>query len=306
MHNWDDDNPWGKWGKKCYDPGCGEEPGEDGFDSEDTCDFDQTALLLHKIIKALCILKREIAKCEEILCNPKFGLKEIKREVRNIERGVFSPTFGLPEIKAEVSTVQTIVGGIMDMLDNPTFGLPEIKAEVSDILAIVSNLNLDFPVTLLSDIKSEVSAIEAAVFSPTYGLPEIKAEVSQILANQSESPLLTTGPFTVDCNELTMLLKALNNTATPQSVTFVIRNLTNCPTVAVSEVGLAVPACCSEDTEVAIPGSGQRNIEVRASRSSADGVLVYLATKTGMPFSAGSKVNEFKHAEWVPVATFCS
>ncbi|SHE28433.1 hypothetical protein [Desulforamulus putei] len=300
MNNWDDDNPWGKWGKKCdHDNTCGSDPYDDGFD------FDQDSILLHKIIKALCILKREIAKCEEILCNPKFGLKEIKREVRNIERGVFSPTFGLPEIKSEVSTVQTIVGGIMDMIDNPTFGLEEIKAEVSDILTIVTDIVLN-PVFGISEIKAEVSNIETAIFSTTFGLQEIKSEISQILANQGASPFLTTGSFFVDCDELTILLKALNNTDTVQSVTFIIRNLTDCPSVDSTEVVVTIPACCSEDTEVAIPGTGQRNLEVRAIRSSATGVLVYLATKTGAPFSMGSKVNEFKHAEWIPVATFCT
>lgn len=300
MWNWDDDdNPWGKDMDKCKDKTC-------SGDQYDDFDLDHDAVLLHKIIKALCILKRELAKCEEILCNPKFGLKEIKREVRNIERGVFNPTFGLLEIKSEVSMVQTIVGGIMDQLDNPTFGLSEIKAEVSEILAIVSNLVIDCPVALMSDIKSEVSAIESEVFSPTFGLQEIKSEVSQILANQAASPFLTTGPFFVDCDEITVLLKGLNNTNVVQSVTFAVRNLTDCPCVDLIEVGFTIPACCSEDTEVAIPGTGQRNLEVRAITSSATGVLVYLATKTGAPFSLGSKVNEFKHAEWVPVATFCT
>lgn len=341
--SWDDNdyNPWGKV-DKCKDKTC-------GGDQYDDFDFDQDSVLLHKIIKALCILKRELAKCEEILCNPKFGLKEIKREVRNIERGVFSPTFGLPEIKAEVSTVQTIVGGIMDMIDNPTFGLEEIKAEVSDILAIVSNLNI--PTFLLADIKSEVSAIESAVFSPTFGLEEIKAEVSDILAivtdivlnpvfgiseikaevsniesavfsvtfgleeiksevslilaNQGMSPFLTTGPFFADCEEQTLHLKALNNTNVTQSVTFTVRNLT-CPVTEVNNVFLTIPACCGTFAEVALPGTGERNIEVRAQCSSATDVLVYLATKTALPNCQGSRVNEFKHAEWVPVATFCT
>lgn len=388
--SWDDDdyNPWGKM-DKCKENTCG------GNDKYDDFDFDQDSVLLHKIIKALCILKREIDKCEEILCNPKFGLKEIKREVRNIERGVFSPTFGLEEIKvevseildivrdleiptflladiksevsaiesaifnptfgleeikSEVSIIETIVGGIMDMIDNPTFGLEEIKIEVSDILAIVTNLNI--PTFLLADIKSEISAIESAVFSPTFGLEEIKAEVSdilaivtdivlnpvfgiseikaevsnietavfsvtfgleeikaevsQILANQGVSPFLTTGPFFVDCEEQTLHLKALNNTNVTQSVTFTVRNLMGCPVTAVNNVFLTIPACCGTFVEVALPGTGERNLEVRAQRSSATGVLVYLATKTALPNCQGSRVNEFKHAEWVPVATFCT
>ncbi|MEW6696888.1 MAG: hypothetical protein ACOY35_11755 [Bacillota bacterium] len=343
--SWDDDdyNPWGKM-DKCKDNTCG------GNDKCDDFDFDHDSVLLHKIIKALCILKREIDKCEEILCNPKFGLKEIKREVRNIERAVFSPTFGLEEIKvevseildivrdleiptflladiksevsaiesavfnptfgleeikSEVSMIETIVGGIMDMIDNPTFGLEEIKIEVSDILAIVTDIVLN-PVFGISEIKAEVSNIENAVFSPTFGLEEIKAEVSQILANQGVSPFLTTGPFFVDCEEQTLHLKALNNTNVTQSVTFTVRNLMGCPVTMANNIFLTIPACCGTFVEVALPGIGERNIEVRAQRSSAIGVLVYLATKTALPNCQGSRVNEFKHAEWVPVATFCT
>ncbi|GAB6181507.1 hypothetical protein JCM14036_28260 [Desulfotomaculum defluvii] len=425
MWNWDESNPWSKWGKKQHHDKdqCHHDPfDDDEYEQDHYCnDFDcgPDPELLHKIIKAICILKREIDKCEKILCDPRFGLKEIKREVRNIERGVFSPTFGLPEIKAEVSeildivndldiefpitllndikaevsniesavfnptfglleiksevsAVETIVGGIQDMLDNGTFGLVEIKSEVSEILAIVtdivlnpvfgiseikaevstienavlsetfglaeiksevseilsivSNLNVDIeiPITLLNDIKSEISAIESAIFNPTFGLAEIKAEVSaiesavfnatfglleiksevsQILANQMESPslFLTSGPYLRECEEENIVVKALNNTTEPQTVTFVVRPL-----------GFAPPLCppfatvtfdlepCSSAEEVLDLTEVPLNVEIRAIRSNM-GVLIYAATTT----CSGRKVTNFKHSDFVPVPTFC-
>lgn len=256
-----------------------------------------------KIIKVLCILKKEIDKCEKLLCHPKFGLKEIKCEIRNIEKAVFSPTFGLEEI----------------------------KTEVSEILDIVKNINIEIPITLLSDIKSEVSAIESAVFNPTFGLEEIKSEVSsietivggiqdmlenptfglveiksevsQILANQGFTNFYTTGPFLVDCIEQSVLLKALNNTTTPQTVTFNIRTVDEgCDVEEVTTtLGISTPCCIVEDT-VTIPGYGRRNVEIRAILSDPR-VQVYAATQD----CALSKINEFKYAQWVPVATFpCS
>lgn len=423
MWNWDDShNPWNKWGKKqcdskkhghnhCEDDpfdnceedfcddddnSCGKKKHEDNYDCSPDCGHYDSELL-YKIIKALCILKKEIDKCEDILRNPKFGLKEIKLEVRNIERAVFSPTFGLKEIKSEVSeildivsdidveipitllndikfevsaiesavfnptfgleeiksevsTIETIVGGIQDMIDNstfgleeiksevstilaivndivvnpvfgiseikaevsaiesavfnPTFGLEEIKFEVSEILSIVTNLNIDIeiPITLLNDIKSEVSAIESAVFSPTFGLEEIKSEVSQILTNQGVSLFLTSGPFLVECEEENLILKALNNTAVPQSVTFVIRGFgVPSPPVITTVLGPIAP-CTAEDVviDLATPGVSPGNLEIRALRSSTD-VQVYAVTTS----CAGRKITEFKASDFLSVATFC-
>lgn len=240
---------------------CGNTCGDIGDISGDCgsliCKFDKDYLF--KIIKCLCILKREITKCEEILCNPHFGLKEIKCEVKGIEK------------KLEC---------IIKDITSPVFGLSEIKAEVA--------------------------GIEDAIFSPTYGLSEIKTEIQQILANQGVSQFLTTGPFFADCFEQTLLLKVSNNTAQTQSVTFVIHDLENPTpggTVTVPVVGIS--PCGAIFLEVPLPGTGERNIEIRAELSTTAGLSVYAATKTGLPNCQGSRVNEFKWADWVPLATFC-
>ncbi|SHK82235.1 hypothetical protein [Desulforamulus aeronauticus] len=306
MWNWDEINPWKPGHKHHHEHQC------DDFFEEDHCkdnckdhckDCHQCghdSELLMKIIKVLCILKKEVGKCEQLLCNPKFGLKEIKCEIKNIENAIFSPTFGLEEI----------------------------KFEVSEILDIVRDINIEIPITLLNDIKSEVSAIESAVFSPTFGLEEIKSEVSNIetivagiedmldnptfglveikseisliLANQGFANLFTTGPFLVECAEQTILLKALNNTASPQTVTFNIRTVgPNCSVARASAtLSINTPCCILEET-VTIPGTGRRNIEIRAILSDPR-MQVYAATQD----CAFNKVNEFKSAEWVPVATF--
>lgn len=282
--------PWDKGSSSCFPGKCGSDkcipdkcipnPCKPDPCSPDTCFHDKEYLI--KIIKCLCILKREIKKCEEILCNPKFGLKEIKVEVKNIETNVeaivdaiFSPTFGLREIKTEVA-------GIEDAIFSPTFGLQEIK--------------------------TEVAGIEDAIFSPTFGLQEIKTEIIEILANQGVTPFLSTGPFCVDCLEQTLHLKVLNYTTTTQSANFIIHNLTNCP-ITVGAVTVAIPnisPCCAASLEVPLPGEGERNLEIRAQLSAASlGILVYAATKTGLPNCQGTKVNEFKHADWAPLTTFC-
>lgn len=267
----------------------------------DKCFPDKQSLL--KIIKCLCILKKEFDKCKALLCNPKFGLKEIKKEIRDIEINVetlieviLSPTFGLREIKAEVA-------GIEDAVFSPTFGLQEIKTEVAGIEDAVFS-----PTFGLQEIKSEVAGIEDAIFSPTFGLQEIKTEIIEILANQGVTPFLSTGPFFVDCLEQTLHLKVLNYTTTAQSVNFVIHNLANCPiTVGAVTVPIPnIPACCAASVEVPLPGEGERNLEIRAELSTATlGLLVYAATKTGLPNCQGTKVNEFKHSEWAPLTTFC-
>ena len=209
VHDWGDLIDWA--GMKDFDGYGSSEP----YDSDDTCEWEKpcypkkpfhkpkfkkhfnddkwlkcfifTCLKLKLI---LCLLKndkfglreikREIVLIEKAIFSPTFGLKEIKKELRRIECGIFSPTFGLPEIKSEVSNIESIVGDIADEIDSPTFGLQEIKSEVSQILTLVSNLNVIVPTLLLVDIKSEVSAIESAVFSTTFGLEEIKSEVSAI------------------------------------------------------------------------------------------------------------------------------
>ena len=296
MWNWGDNNPWQKGPKQPCDHQC-DNPCENDH-CQDPCGHD--SMLLMKIIKVLCILKKEIDKCQQLLCNPKFGLKEIKCEVRNIEKAVF----------------------------NPTFGLEEIKVEVSEILDIVRNIDIEIPITLLNDIKSEISAIESAVFNPTFGLAEIKSEVShietivggiedmlenptfglveiklevsQILANQGFTNFYTTGPFLVECIEQTVLLKALNNTSTPQTVTFNVRTVEeNCDVQEITTTLSIGSPCCIVDDIVTIPGTGRRNVEIRALLSDPR-VQVYAVTHD----CALNKINEFKYAEWVPVATF--
>ncbi|WP_179946694.1 hypothetical protein [Desulforamulus ferrireducens] len=161
-------------------------------------------------------IKKEIRFIEKAIFSPSFGLKEIKREVKNIEQGVFSPTFGLPEIKSEVSAIETIVGGILTEINNPTYGLLEIKSEVSEILSIISNLNIEFPLTLLSDIKSEISAIEGAVFNPTFGLPEIKSEISFIetivggILTEINNPTFGLAEIKSEVSEILSIISNLN------------------------------------------------------------------------------------------------
>lgn len=318
MHDWDDDNPW-KPGKNFYnksdyyqddqeysydDHFCDDASCENKKHPDSECQPDQE--LLTKVFKSLCIIKKEIDKCDDLLINPKFGLKEIKREIRNIECAIFSPTFGLEEI----------------------------KSEVSEILDIVSDINIEIPITLLNDIKSEVSAIESAVFNPTFGLEEIKSEISmietivggimteinnptfglleikseisQILANQGqESLFLSTGPFLLDCEEQILHLKAVNKTGTPQSVTFFIRDLSTCPPTqaGIFASGLITP-CCAVFNEIDISGLSRRNIEINVARSNL-GVLIYAATLSGNVNCPGRKVNDIKHAEWVPISSIC-
>ncbi|RYD02265.1 hypothetical protein N752_25980 [Desulforamulus aquiferis] len=245
--------PWDKSDSECFPDKCMSNPCH-----KDKCIPDKQFLM--KLVKCLCILKRELEQCEKILCNPKFGLKEIKSEVKQIEVNVetileviFSPTFGLREIKTEVA-------GIEDAIFSPTFGLQEIK--------------------------SEVAGIEDAVFSPTFGLQEIKTEIIEILANQGIAPYLSTGPFFVDCLEQTLHLKVLNYTTSSQSVNFIIHSLANCPiTIGAITVPLInIPPCCAAFVEVPLPGEGERNLEIRAELSAASqGILIYAATKTGLP-----------------------
>ncbi|MBO8138472.1 MAG: hypothetical protein H0Z40_10125 [Desulfotomaculum sp.] len=269
--------------------------------------------LKHDVIDCVKGIKEMLARIEKIdhiTINSALKLKDIKKEVRNIEKAVCDPKFGLKEIKCEVH-------GIEKKLDDPDFGLQEIKSNVSAILDIVKDL--DFSGDLLKDIKSEVSniavfsdtfglseikaevsAIESAVFSETFGLSEIKAEVSQLLAFRGASTSLTTGPFFKDNNEQSLILKALNDTSIPQSVTFFVYDIDECPKSLLAAVPfLNITECCAASTEVNI-GSDDRELEVRAQLSTTFGIFLYAATRSGQ----GQVQQVFKAGEWLPASTF--
>ncbi|MBM7854300.1 hypothetical protein JOC37_000673, partial [Desulfohalotomaculum tongense] len=153
----------------------------------------------------------------------------------------------------------------------------------------------------LEEIKSEVSAIQGAVFNPSFGLEEIKSEINQLLAFRGPSANLTTGPFFKDNNEQNITFKALNDTLSPQSVTFAIFDLDSCPKELITEAALLdIPSCCASSIQVGI-GSEEKEIEIRAQLSTVLGILVYAGIQSGQ----GSIQREFKSGEWLPASTFC-
>lgn len=233
----------------------------------------------------LAAIKREI---DELLLK----CDKIQKQIRAILCAIISPTFGLSEIKAEISAIEA-------KLDSPTFGLSEIKAEISAIEA-----KLDSRTFGLSEIKAEVSAIEAKLDSPTFGLSEIKAEVSELLAARGLSQNLTTGPFLKTLTENALHLKALNQTATTQSVTFFVHNLTPCITTFTVVEFLNITSCCADFTEI-LTDISPLNMEVRAQLSTTFGIFVYAATGILPLLGSLTKVETFHSADWLPLGTVC-
>lgn len=249
---------------ECVDP-CPPEP------CEPTCSFDPG--LIQEIINCICDLKEQIAFCEGILLS--------------LHRAVFSPTFGLSEIKAEVSFIETTVNNIINEVTSPTFGLSEIKAEVSFI-------------------ESTVIDIDNQINSATFGLQEIKSEVSAILSMMEESTdagfFRTTGPF-LKLLENSMELKAYNGTSSPQSVTFVVRNVDAC-TVINTAFFPTISSCCGERAVVGLPEGPFVNLAVNAQVSSSSGIYLYAGLLDFTP-TFPVKGTEVLAEQWLPLASFC-
>lgn len=248
----------------------------------------------------------------DIVTNPVFGISEIKAEVSNIESAIFSESFGLSEIKAETSDILSIVSSL-DVVDLTSL-LSDIKSEISAIQSAVFNGTFG-----LEEIKSEVSTIESAVFSDTFGLAEIKSEVSFLLsitdAGSSGNTLFTTGPFTTKTGENAIEVQAFNTTSSPQSVTFYIREATNCVDPDSDALRLELPACCGTSGFFGggllpiIPIIAGNSYIIFAETSSTFGISLYALGRTqvtGVIGLAAPGNTEFQSTAWLPTDTICT
>lgn len=195
-------------------------------------------------------------------------------------------------LKQQIADCENVLNRIVRAIFSDSFALPEIKSEVSFIESTVTNINNE-------------------IISPTFGLQEIKSEVSAILGILEEQngtvPLgRTTGPIRISTRlESALEVKAYNGTNTPQSVTFVVREFSNCPGDIIDTIVLTnIPPCCVDFGISFFPPDIVTNVVINAFPSTDSGLYLYAATINNVA-PTFPKVTEILAEQWLPLATFC-
>lgn len=190
---------------------------------------------------------------------------------------------------------------IIKILSNKKIGLKEIKKEIRDI-----EKKLDNPRHGLMEIKKEIKDIEDKLDNPDHGLMEIKREIKDIELKLDRivpvSNTLTTGPVVRDVSASSLIVKVLNNTPTPKTVTATVYDITQCPkTVFASQTFTDITSKCAADFIFDKPPV-QYEVEFSGIQP---GVYTWTSTRTQAqepPLMSSNLIaaNTFRHAELIP------
>jgi hypothetical protein len=158
----------------------------------------------------------------------------------------------------------------------------------------------------LCSIKEEIKQIEDKLDDEESGLGEIKSEIEDIEKKLDSivptAGTLTTGPVVANVNASSLVVKVLNSTASPVTVTVNVYDIGQCPRVLFDSVTfMNIASKCSAHHTFDTPPV-QYEVQFVGIQP---GVLAWTATRTqgqAAPLSSSNFIepNTFRHSELVP------